>query len=452
MVQKIWKKKIIFIARALFLGMMSAIGIFLLAKDGEEAIRNLGYDRYIEWAEGTDIHVGKIIDSTGTELWSMDFPGYEDTYSIVGELKTNYSAENTVAVQYADVLMGTDSYGLISGSRSLSDAGHDVTLTLRHDLNERIYNYMKENGVESGSVLLTEAGTGRILAAVSLPGASPYAAPDDLEDGALLNKNLLATIPGSTMKIVTSCLLAAEQGVDLPQDVVDCSGSYHLADGDITCVTQRGKQDITRALGYSCNVFFGQEITRILDADLENTWERLEQMGFNKEGGEIPLDRLHRTASSTGYNGDGSFSGTWSLIGQGTTQVSPIDMVRVVSALVNGGISYEPYLIECITDTEGTATETHETKTEKVMSPDTAQQICEIWRGAYDIYYSDELYDNRITMAKTGTAQYGDGSESSLLMGYIEESDMAFYVEIKNREGVQISPTDVINYVFMTEE
>lgn len=85
---------------ALFLGMMSAIGIFLLAKDGEEAIRNLGYDRYIEWAEGTDIHVGKIIDSTGTELWSMDFPGYEDTYSIVGELKTNYSVENTVAVQY----------------------------------------------------------------------------------------------------------------------------------------------------------------------------------------------------------------------------------------------------------------------------------------------------------------------------------------------------------------
>ena len=67
MVQKIWKKKKIFIAMALFLGMMSVLGIFLLAKDGEEAIRNLGYDRYIEWTEGTDIHVGKIIDSTGTE-------------------------------------------------------------------------------------------------------------------------------------------------------------------------------------------------------------------------------------------------------------------------------------------------------------------------------------------------------------------------------------------------
>ena len=123
--------------------------------------------------------MGKIIDSTGTELWSMDFPGYEDTYSIVGELKTNYSAENTVAIQYADVLMGTDSYSLISGSRSLSDAGQDITLTLSHDLSERIYSYMKENGVESGSALLTEAGTGRILAAVSLPGASPYAALDE---------------------------------------------------------------------------------------------------------------------------------------------------------------------------------------------------------------------------------------------------------------------------------
>ena len=49
-------------------------------------------------------------------------------------------------------------------------------------------------------------------------------------------------------------------------------------------------------------------------------------------------------------------------------------------------------------------------------------------------------------MAKTGTAQYSDGSESSLLMGYIENSDVAFYIEIKNRDETQISPADVVNY------
>lgn len=49
-------------------------------------------------------------------------------------------------------------------------------------------------------------------------------------------------------------------------------------------------------------------------------------------------------------------------------------------------------------------------------------------------------------MAKTGTAQYADGSESSLLIGYIENSGVAFYIEIKDRADAQISPADVVNH------
>ena len=427
------------------------MGIVLLAKGGEEAVSELGYDRYVEWADGADIHVGKITDSAGVKLWSMDFPGYEDTYSIVGELKTNYSAENTIAVQYSDVLMGKDAYSLSSGAASLSDAGQDITLTLRHDLSERIYNYMKENGVKSGSALLTEAGTGRILAAVSLPGASPYTAVDELEEGALLNRNLRTTIPGSTMKVVTSILFAAQCGEAVAEETVQCTGVYPLANGDITCVTQQGVHNITEALGYSCNVFFGREIIKILDADPDRTWENLEQLGFQKKSSEVPLDRLHRTASSAGYSGDGSFSGTWSLIGQGTTQASPVDMVRIVSALVNGGVCSEPYLVEKITAVDGEVTQQHKAKTEQLMSSETARQIYETWVGAYDAYYSEKNYDDRITMAKTGTAQYSDGTESSLLMGYIAQTDTAFYIEINNREEAQISPADVINYVLAAE-
>ena len=221
------------------------MGIVLLAKGGEEAVSELGYDRYVEWADGADIHVGKITDSAGVKLWSMDFPGYEDTYSIVGELKTNYSAENTIAVQYSDVLMGKDAYSLSSGAASLSDAGQDITLTLRHDLSERIYNYMKENGVKSGSALLTEAGTGRILAAVSLPGASPYTAVDELEEGALLNRNLRTTIPGSTMKVVTSILFAAQCGEALAEETVKLATPPRLM---MVCGTEDGLLDANRAL------------------------------------------------------------------------------------------------------------------------------------------------------------------------------------------------------------
>ena len=148
------------------------------------------------------------------------------------------------------------------------------------------------------------------------------------------------------MKIVTAALLAARCGEELREETAECTGTYPLLNGDVTCVTQRGIHDIESALGYSCNTFFAQKIIGILDADPKSTWENLERMGFSQEGQEVSLDRLHRTASSTGYDGDSSFSGTWSLIGQGTTQVSPIDMVRIVSALVNNGTAAEPYLVE----------------------------------------------------------------------------------------------------------
>ena len=190
MAQKIWKKRILFLMMALFLGTMSAIGIFFLANKGERAVTALGYDEYIDWIDNSSVYIGKILDADGEELWTKDFPGYEDTYNIVGELKTNYMAENTVTVAYSDVLLGMDTYNLIGGEDSLSDAGQDINLTIRHKLSESVYNYMKENGVKSGSALFAEADTGKILAAVSLPGASPCTALDELEDGALLNKNL----------------------------------------------------------------------------------------------------------------------------------------------------------------------------------------------------------------------------------------------------------------------
>lgn len=446
MAQKIWKKRILFLMMALFLGMMSAIGIFFLANKGERAVTALGYDEYIDWIDNSSVYIGKILDADGEELWTKDFPGYEDTYNIVGELKTNYMAENTVTVAYSDVLLGMDTYNLIGGEDSLSDAGQDINLTIRHKLSESVYNYMKENGVKSGSALFAEADTGKILAAVSLPGASPCTALDELEDGALLNKNLRVTIPGSTMKIVTTALLAAKCGEELRQETAECIGTYPLLDGDVICSTQCGLHDIESALGYSCNIFFAQKIINILDKVPEGTWESLEKMGFKPEKQEIFLDRLRRISSSTGYTGNPDFSGTWSLIGQGTTQTSPIDMVRIVSAIVNGGAAAEPYLVENIRTVDGTITEKHEVKRTELMSEATAQLTDKIWRNAYNTYYPSGLYDEQITMAKTGTAQYADGSESSLLMGYIENLGVAFYIEIKNWDEAQISPADVVNH------
>ena len=111
-----------------------------------------------------------------------------------------------------------------------------------------------------------------------------------------------------------------------------------------------------------------------------------------------------------------------------------------------GGTAAEPYLVENLRTVYGLATESHEVQKTELMSKETAQLVNEIWKSAYDTYYPSGLYDEQITMAKTGTAQYADGSESSLLIGYIENSGVAFYIEIKDRADAQISPADVVNH------
>ena len=113
------------------------------------------------------------MDTNGEVLWSREFRGYEDTYSLVGELKDVPYAENTAALSMEGSLLHPEQYRVAEGADSLEGTGETVVLTIDRGLNEDIYQYMKDRQIRSGSALFMEAGTGKIRAAVSLPGAVP---------------------------------------------------------------------------------------------------------------------------------------------------------------------------------------------------------------------------------------------------------------------------------------
>lgn len=438
-------------------------GLFFLVRNSQTAISSMSYKKYSDWTGNEGNTIGKVLDANGKLLWSVDFAGYEDTYSIIGNPECVLN-ENTVAVRLQSELFGCSDYSIWEGVDSLEDTGRDICVTLDHERNSDIYYYMKENGVKKGSALVMDASTGAIKVCVSLPAADPSDDVEEMADGALLNRNFATTISGSTLKTVVTLLLL-EQGETVENEIYICNGSHTLEDGtSVTCITKQGSHDLTSALGVSCNAYYAYMINKYLDTNGNEVAKRLEELGFvvgtkeDRETASLDASGITFKKSLVNYKGDGGFTSTWALIGEGDVQVSPVQMARIVSAMVHGGEAAEPYLLESVGNGEsaesyqlesvgnGADAGAHAVVKEQLIEKETADKMYQIWKEAFEEYYSDEEYSGKITVAKTGTAEYDGGKSSKLLVGYLEERDEVFFIEICDYDG-GLKPADVANYI-----
>ncbi len=420
------------------------LGFYRLAAGSQAAIQILTYDEYVELTKDTKDAIGVILDCKGEILWSHDFRGFDDSYNLVGELRTKPLTENVVAEKEKGYLTGSENYSFFIGAESLAGSKMDVQLTLDHTLNQYIYELMNAMGIGNGSVLLMNASNGEIISAVSVPSKVPESM--DLEDGTLINKNLRTTIPGSTMKIITSLLLLDNPNF-VKEETVQCSGQTELAAGGaVTCVTKRGEKNLISGLGTSCNVYYATQINRYLDADKEATREKLQGLGILQEAAEGKVDNLNKKNSYISYDGSGSFESTWSLIGEGNVQMNPIDFAKIVAGIVHEGAMPEPHIVQRLYDAEGNLVEKHNCKTQQ-MPFSSAESTYGIWKEAYQTYYAKENYGSQVTVAKTGTAEYDNGkvrTTGKLLVGYMEESDLVFFIEVRDYSESKVMPAELI--------
>jgi penicillin-binding protein 2 len=220
-----------------------------------------------------------------------------------------------------------------------------------------------------GAAIVENPKTGAILAFVSQPNIDPndFAAGisqrkydaylnDPLRS--LFNRAISGAYPtGSTFKMITSSAALATGLLDA-NSTRYCGGAFDL-NGYIfndDLAGGHGTLDVTTAIAESCDVFFYQV------------------------GHELGIDRLDRYAAAygigalTGIDLPGETTGilptpAWKekvyqdqwyggdtvnmAIGQGYLEASPIQMLKVVSAVANGGTLYEPQLVNRIDDAHG---------------------------------------------------------------------------------------------------
>ncbi|MDO4489828.1 MAG: penicillin-binding transpeptidase domain-containing protein [Lachnospiraceae bacterium] len=372
---------------------------------------------------------GKILTADGEVIYGPANAEGGKTYTnLIG--KIGIADVHTVAYAYREELY--NSYSLING---LGHPAPELSLTINGNLQKTMTEYLEACNVD-GTVLCSDVHTGEILCAVSTPAAASM--EDYSREGGLMNKNFYTTVPGSTMKIVTTLLLEME-GISTEELVFGCGKTTALPDGNrITCEKDHGSAvTIEAALGDSCNCFFAQAI-QLLDWD--TVAADLCRLGFAVNAPEEvhrQTGKLVYRSSETAISGRNDFNSIFGLIGQGETLVSPLHMVQLTSAIAGAGEAVDPFLVQG----------------DRGMEPlqlweadrEAFRRCREIWEKAFAEYYQPGIvYPEALVAAKTGTAQIGGLAQKKLLSGYT--ADVAFYIVIHNyitADGIKLSVTPV---------
>jgi cell division protein FtsI (penicillin-binding protein 3) len=257
-----------------------------------------------------------------------------------------YSQEDTLGGHDGRRRVVKDALGqpvsLIETDRAKS--GDDIRLTLDAAIQERVEAVLGEVGLTyqpaGATALVMDPRTGAILALANWPRVdanNPAGSPDYARQNRAIQFNYE---PGSTFKAFTVAG-ALEEGLIGPDSVLDVPGELKVADRTIGEAHESGNGPLTVAqiLARSSNV--GSAMIGLkLGATRFDRWVR--RFGFSRPTGvDLPGEQRGIVLDPKHYSG--SSLGNMS-IGQGLS-VTPIQMAAGFTAIANGGIKREPYIV-----------------------------------------------------------------------------------------------------------
>ncbi len=313
-------------------------------------------------------------------------------------------------------------------------------------------------GVEpsTGSMVVTETGTGRTLVCVSYPGYDNNRLTNTMdtsyynqlyvdEANPLYNKATQElTAPGSTFKMISS-IAGLEEGIITAGSQIMCSGPYKNVKPSPKCWIYpgaHGSLNVVQAIGHSCNNFY-YDVGYRLGLTLDGTYSSdkgtdairkyAEMFGLGEISGlEIP-ERQPQISDEDAVR---------SAIGQGAHIYSTSQLAKYVTGIANKGTVYDLTLLYKVTDVDGNTIIEYEPSVYKQIEED------EISQNTFHLVHEGMNYmvekDSRfncvreagMTMAgKTGTAQQSEThADHVLFVGFApsENPEIAVSCRIAN--------------------
>ena len=297
--------------------------------------------------------------------------------------------------------------------------GADIVLTIdetiQHFLENHLEKAVTENKLKEGAAgIVMNPKTGEILAMATKPdfdGNNPYdidafnefvmqfeteeksvsddpeATPKPTEDPYNPSDERISMLrnrmwrnkavsdsyePGSTFKIITAAAALEEHAVDFNSQFY-CPGFKVVADRNIGCASKvgHGPQNFVEGVQNSCNPVF-MEVGERLGA--EKFMEYFTAFGLTEKTG---IELVGESSSIYYKNGMSEVDLATSSFGQGF-QVTPIQLVTAISAVINGGQRMKPQIVKEIRNDSGIVKSYDTEVVNRVISEETSEKMRDI--------------------------------------------------------------------------
>lgn len=397
------------------------------------------------YSNGELIGAGTIYDKDGDVLaetkdgdrvYSDSATTRKSTLHVVGDPK-NFISTGVQSV-YSARLTG---YSLLFGVHNIQKygKGNDLKLTIDRDICDEAYKALDGR---KGTVGIVNYKTGEIVCSVSSPSYDVEDVPDNLltserYEGVYINRLLDAHyVPGSTFKLVTA-ICAIENIPDIYSREWVCNGEYQPKSGvAIKCNANHGKHiNFKDALAKSCNSTFAQIAIELGQEKLATTAKELGIGSAVTVSGTIDSYAGHFDTTDKIKLGVDALG--WTGIGQGNTRIAPITMLRIVSAVANGGTAVSFNIVDSLANQAGKALDfTLPSNQLSMMNSDVAAKLKEMMRYNVTNHYGESRYKGLNLCAKSGTAQIDSNENHNIawFVGFMDDSEhpYAFVVAIEN--------------------
>ena len=243
--------------------------------------------------------------------------------------------------------------------------------------------------------------------------------------------------PGSTFKLVTLAA-ALDCGAVTENSSFYCGGheTFNDREQEVSCwkAAGHGMQTTMEALGHSCNIAFGHigvNMTR------KTFVEYFKAFGFlEKTGVDLPGEASGLFWAEDKFSVANLISASF---GQ-TFRVTPMEQVRAVAAIVNGGYLLKPYVVSQVLDSDGNVVKSNErTVLRQVISEETSATMRKMMEYV--------VTDGTAGSAKTPGYRVGGKTGTSEKIDTYDENGKP--VEDKIVSFIGVAPIDDPKYVVL---
>lgn len=329
------------------------------------------------------------------------------------------------------------------GDRNIKPAkdGVDLVLTINHtvqyEIEKILKNGLEQFGADSGTAVVMEPKTGKILAMANSPSFNPndFSKIEDISVFA----NPAVAMPyesGSVFKTFTEAIGLDDGKISPDTTFVDTGivneAGYGIQNSDKKAY---GVQTMTQVLEKSLNtgvIFIEKLVGNRKFADY------VQKFGFGEKTGiELPGELKGNIKNLNNLKSDINFF--TASFGQGIT-VTPVQLAAAYGAIANNGMLMKPQIVDKFKYADGHEEIVEPTEVRQVISESAAKQTAQMLRSVVTEGHGKRAdVPGYLVGGKTGTAQvarsdgrgYEEGMNIGSFAGFAPTNDPQFVVVVK---------------------